>query len=49
MAYEILENGADISTMEVQYAPNVTKQYIAERCEARGVTVPDDYEAIEAK
>ena len=49
MAYEILEEGADISTMEVQYAPNVTKQYMADRCEKLGITVPDDYEAIEAE
>lgn len=49
MAYEILENGADISTMEVQYAPNVTKQYMADRCEALGITVPDDYEAMDAE
>ena len=49
MAYEILEEGADISTMAVQYAPNVTKQYMADRCEKLGITVPDDYEAIEAE
>ena len=48
MAYEILEEGADISTMEVRYAPNVTKQYIPDRCEKLGITVSDDYEAIEA-
>ena len=28
MAYDILVNGADISTMEVQSAPNFTKEYI---------------------
>ena len=44
-----LEEGADISTMAVQYAPNVTKQYMADRCEKLGITVPDDYEAIEAE
>jgi len=47
MAYEILANGADISTMEVKYAPNVTKKYNAANCEALGITVPDGYEAIE--
>lgn len=46
MAYEILENGADISTMEIQYAPNVTKKYVADRAEKLGVAIPDDYEAI---
>ncbi len=48
MAYEILVNGADVSTMEVQYAPEVTPEYVAERCEALGITVPEGYTAIEA-
>jgi len=47
MAYEILVNGADISTMEVQYAANVTKKYNATNCETLGIEVPSDYEAIE--
>lgn len=47
MAYEILVNGADISTMEVRYAPNVTKKYYAERCDKLGIEVPEGYEAIE--
>lgn len=47
MAAEILAEGADISTMEVEYAPNVTKQYMADRAQALGVEIPDDYEAIE--
>lgn len=47
MAYEILVNGADISTMEVQYAPTVTKKYNADICAQLGITVPDDYVAIE--
>lgn len=46
MAYEVLVNGADISKMPVEYAPNVTKEYIPERAEALGITVPDSYEAI---
>ena len=49
MAYEILANGADISTMEVETAPKVTKMYNAEICEELGITIPDDYEAIEAE
>lgn len=48
MAYEILVNGADITSMEVQYAPNVTKEYNAANCEALNITVPDDYVAIPA-
>lgn len=47
MAYEILVNGADIKTMEVQYAPNVTKKYNAEICNELGIQIPDGYEAIE--
>ena len=46
MAYEVLVNGASVDDMEIQYAPNVTKKYNAEICEALGVTVPDDYVAI---
>lgn len=46
MAYEILVNGADVSEMPVQFAPNFTKKYNAELCEIMGVTVPEDYVAI---
>ena len=47
MAYDVLVNGADISTMEVKFAPQVTKEYNASICETLGVTIPDDYVAIE--
>ena len=47
MAYEILVNGADITTMEVKFAPQVTKKYNASICEELGVAVPEDYVAIE--
>ena len=47
MAYEILVNGADVSTMPVEFAPSVTKMYNAELCEILGVTIPDGYTAIE--
>ena len=46
MAYDILVNGADVSTMAVQTAPNVTKKYNAANAEALGITIPDGYEAI---
>ena len=46
MAAKILTEGADISAMPVQYAPNVTKKYNAANCEALGLTIPDDYTAI---
>ena len=49
MAYDILVNGADVSTMEVAFAPQVTKEYAAERCEELGIQVPDDYVAIGAQ
>lgn len=47
MAYEILVNGADVSTMDVQFAPNTTKKYVASRCDKLGVTIPEGYVAIE--
>ena len=46
MAYEILVNGADVSEMPIEFAPNVTKKYNAELCEALGVTIPEGYVAI---
>ena len=48
MAAQSLLEGADVSTMPVQYAPQVTKKYNAANCEQLGITVPDDYEAIAA-
>ena len=47
MAYEILVRGADISTMEIQTAPNVTKMYNAEIVAELGLTMPADYQPIE--
>ena len=47
MAYEVLVNGADVATMNVAFAPNVTKEYNAELCDLLGVTVPEDYLAIQ--
>lgn len=49
MAYEVLTSGADVSTMPITYAPNVTKMYNADICEQLGITVPDDYVAIGAE
>lgn len=46
MAYEILVNGADVSTMDIAFAPQVTKKYNAALCEALGITPPEGYEAI---
>ena len=47
MAYEILVNKADISTLQIQFAPKVTKEYNAEMCDLLGITVPEDYIAIQ--
>ena len=47
MAYEILANGADVSTMPIEYAPQFTKKYNAANAEALGLTIPADYTAIE--
>lgn len=49
MAAKILKGEADIATMPVEYAPNFTKKYSVENCEALGITIPDDYEAIAAE
>ena len=46
MATEILTEGADISTMEVRYAPQFTKEYNVSICETLGITIPEDYVAI---
>ena len=45
-AYEVLVNGADVSTMEIQFAPQFTKKYNAANCEALNVQAPADYVAI---
>lgn len=47
MAYEILVNDADPATMEIEYASDLTNKYVADRCEALNIKVPDSYEAIE--
>lgn len=49
MAYDILVNGADITTMNIEYAPQVTKEYNASIAEQLGVTIPDGYTAIAAE
>ncbi len=47
MACEVLVNGADVATLPVAFAPNVTKEYNAELAELLGVEIPEDYVAIE--
>lgn len=47
MAYEILTEGTYPGDIDIRYAENVTKKYNKKNCEALGITVPDDYEALE--
>ena len=49
MAVSILRDGADISTMAIQYAEKQTPKYNAQNCTALGITPLDGYTAIEAK
>ncbi len=46
MAYEILVNGADVSTMPIGYAANPVKKYNADVAEAIAFEMPEEYEAI---
>ena len=46
MAYEILVNGADPAEMEIEYAPQFTKKYNPDMCDALGLTAPEGYEAL---
>ena len=46
MAVEILVNGADISTMPIEYAPQFVKKYNPEIAESLGVAIPEGYEAL---
>ena len=46
MAFDILVNGADVSTMEIAYAPVFTKMFNADICKTLGIEVPDDFTAI---
>ena len=48
MAARVL-SGEDISAMPIEYAPNFTKKYNADICETLGVTIPEDYVAIETE
>lgn len=46
MAVRILKDGEDIKTMPIEYAPQFTKLYNKELCEALGVNIPDGYTAL---
>jgi len=47
MAYEVLVNGKDAGTMDIQTAPKTTKQYNKEICETLNITIPEGYEELE--
>ncbi len=47
MAADILLNGADISTMDIEFAPTFTKKFNKTNAEALGIEIPSDYVAIE--
>ena len=47
MAYDILVNGADPSTMEIKLLDNLSKKYSKENCDKFNITVPEGYEVIE--
>lgn len=47
MAAKILTGEADIAQMPIEYAPQFTKKYNRSICEELGITIPDDYVAIE--
>lgn len=47
MAVKILKGEANISDMPIQYAPATEKKYNATRCKELGITLPEDYTAID--
>lgn len=46
MAAKILTGESKVEEMPIEYAPQFTKKYNPEICEALGVTIPEGYEAI---
>ncbi len=49
MAAKILKGEANVSEMPIEYYQNPVKKYDAARCEALGITVPSDYEAVKSE
>ena len=49
MAYDILVNGADVSTMPIGYAASPVKKYNPDYAQAIGFEMPQGYEAIETQ
>ncbi|MGN1118534.1 MAG: ABC transporter substrate-binding protein, partial [Acutalibacteraceae bacterium] len=48
MAYEILVNGTNPGDIEIGYCKDLVKEYVEDRAEKLGITIPDTYTAIEA-
>lgn len=46
MAYDVLVNGADVSTMEIAFAPKFAKKYNADIAAEMGVAIPEDYTPV---
>lgn len=46
MAYDVLVNGADVSTMEIAFAPKFAKKYNADIAAELGIAIPEDYAPI---
>lgn len=46
MAYEVLVNGADVSTLPIRFAQNFAKQYNPELCSLLGIEIPDGFEPL---
>jgi len=49
MAYDILVNGADVSTMPIGYAASPAKKYSPDYAATIGFEMPEGYEAIETE
>ncbi len=49
MAVKILTGEAKVSEMPIEYAPEFTKKYNQENCEALGIEIPEGYVMIEAE
>ncbi|MDD3278690.1 MAG: ABC transporter substrate-binding protein [Lachnospiraceae bacterium] len=49
MAVKILKDGENPADMDIEFAADLTKEYVADRCDKLGIKVPSDYTAIEAE
>ena len=47
MAAKILKGESKVEEMPIEYAPEFTKKYNPTNCEKLGITIPEDYVAIE--